>query len=613
VALGIAALAGDTNLAERNVIPATPLQPGRVAHESRVESQSALQFPTASDVDAGIEAVSSAQATSNSFMASSNAVAGSHSEAKTAATVATTRLTIRATFDSSIATRPNAAAIEATINQAISIYESTFSDPITIQILFRYATSNPDGTVLAGPSSNLSVVYATGWDTWISSLKAAATTSNDSAAIASLPGNALSTGIVATGANGRALGLNTPPAMFADGTVGTGGPYDGIVTLNSAMALQFGRPTSAGKFDAQRAIEHEIDSIMGLIHIAGNFTPDDLFSWSSRGVRNSATSGTRYFSIDGGATNIVNFNQNPNSDPAAWQSSSCPQAHPYVQNASPCAGQSSDISETTPEGINLDVIGYDLVSLSTNLPSDFNNDGHPDYLLYNSSTRQTVIWYMNKNAHIGGAFGPTLPGGWQVAAVADFNLDSHPDYLLFNPATRQTVIWYMNNNARIDSTFGPTPPSGWSVVAAADFNGDGYPDYLLYNANTRATVIWYMRNSVRIGSVTGPVLPGGWQVAGVGDFNLDGHPDYLLFNPATRQTVIWYMNKNVRVDSTFGPTPPGGWSVVGVADFNSDGYPDYLLYNASTGGTAIWYMRNSVRIGSAAGPALPGGWTLVGP
>ena len=27
---------------------------------------------------------------------------------------------------------------------------------------------------------------------------------------------------------------NTPPAMFANGTVGNGGPYDGIVTLNSA-------------------------------------------------------------------------------------------------------------------------------------------------------------------------------------------------------------------------------------------------------------------------------------------------------------------------------------------------------------------------------------------
>jgi hypothetical protein len=538
---------------------------------------------------------------------------GSFSETTAVATVPTTGLTIQATFDSSITGSSNAAAIEATINQAISIYESLFTDPITIQIRFRYATALPDGTSLTGISLSLTVIYPAGWNTWINALRADATSANDNVAIESLPTNALSTGIIATSANGRALGLNTPPAMFANGTVGTGGPYDAVVTLNSGSALQFSRPTSANRFDAERAIEHEIDNVMGFAYITSGFTFDDLFSWSSPGNRNTTTSGTRYFSIDGGVTNIANFNQNPNADFASWLGTTCPQGHPYVQNAFPCMGQSSDISETSPEGVRLDVIGYDLASASGNIPSDFNNDGHPDYLLYNSSTRQTVVWYMNNNVRVSSASGPTLPGGWQVAAVGDFNRDGHPDYLLFNPSTRQTVIWYMNNNVRIGSAYGPTLPAGWSVAAAADFNLDGYPDYLLYNASTHGTVIWYMRNSARIGSATGPTLPGGWQVAGVGDFNRDSHPDYLLFNPATRQTVIWYMNNNVRLSSGFGPTLPGGWSVAGAADFNSDGYPDYLLYNASTRGTVVWYLRNSTRIGSATGPTLPAGWTLVAP
>jgi hypothetical protein len=33
--------------------------------------------------------------------------------------------------------------------------------------------------------------------------------------------------------------------------------------------------------------------------------------------------------------------------------------------------------------------------------------------------------------------------GWSLAGVADFNDDGHPDYLLFNANTHQTVIWYM--------------------------------------------------------------------------------------------------------------------------------------------------------------------------
>jgi hypothetical protein len=98
-------------------------------------------------------------------------------------------------------------------------------------------------------------------------------------------------------------------------------------------------------------------------------------------------------------------------------------------------------------------------------PTDFNNDGHPDYLLFNPSTGQTAIWYLNNNVRINSAFGPTLWPGWNVAGLADFNNDGHPDYLLFNPSTGQTAIWYLNNNVRINSAFGPTAWAGWSLVA----------------------------------------------------------------------------------------------------------------------------------------------------
>ena len=155
--------------------------------------------------------------------------------------------------------------------------------------------------------------------------------------------------------------------MFANGTVGAGGPYDGIVTLSSAMPFQFTRSTSSGNYDAQRSTEHEIDEVMGLGsrlgHGVNDLLPQDVFSWSSPGVRNLTSSGTRYFSINGGVTNLVNFNQDPPGDFGDWFSAVCPQAHPFVQNASGCPGQSSDVTATSPEGINLDVIGYDLVNV----------------------------------------------------------------------------------------------------------------------------------------------------------------------------------------------------------------------------------------------------------
>ena len=48
--------------------------------------------------------------------------------------------------------------------------------------------------------------------------------------------------------------------------------------------------------------------------------------------------------------------------------------------------------------------------------ADFNGDGKPDYVLYKANTRQTAIWYMNNNVFVSGAYGPTLPAGWSLAA-----------------------------------------------------------------------------------------------------------------------------------------------------------------------------------------------------
>ena len=166
------------------------------------------------------------------------------------------------------------------IMRAIAIYESLFSDPITIQILFRYSTGGPAPSASPEPhapapvatpfppgvlaSESFRPITTVSWNDFISALRADATTSNDNTANASLPGSPLSTNIAPSSANGRAVGLNTPPAMFSDGTIGPGGPFDGIVTLNSAQPFSFTRPLISGSFDAQRAVEHEIDEVIGL-------------------------------------------------------------------------------------------------------------------------------------------------------------------------------------------------------------------------------------------------------------------------------------------------------------------------------------------------------------
>ena len=280
-------------------------------------------------------------------------------------------LVIDATFDSTITSDPNAAAIEAMIANAISVHESLFDDRIVVSILFRYSTTYANGTTPL-PSQELAVsesgLHRLPWSTYITALPADATTANDVAAVGSLPARALSMNLDPTSANGRAVGLNTPPVMFADGSVGPGGPYDGIITINSRAAFKFTRPAVSGMYDAQRLTEHEIDEVLGLgssVDVQGDWRPEALFSWSAAGVRSLTSSGSRYFSIDGGDTSIVGLNQEEGGDSGDWLSGPCPQATPYVQNAFSCDGQASDVTQTSPEGIGLDVIGYDLITFTT--------------------------------------------------------------------------------------------------------------------------------------------------------------------------------------------------------------------------------------------------------
>ncbi len=427
VLLGLASIVSDHRLSGQTAASGTfQFEIGAVRHETRAESQISRELSNTSEFSSEDEMVSPPPPTRSSFMATwlgvsrakgylldvstsrlfDSFVDGYHdldvgnvtgrgvtglsrgtvyyyrvraydasgltgySETVAIMTEPSTGLTIHPTFDNSITGNPNAASIQAMINRAIAVYESLFSDPITIQIRFRYATTAPDGSHLPQGlvSESDTVLYIIPWNTYISALRADAATNNDNVANASLPGSALSTNMRPSSANGRAVGLNTPPAMFADGTVGQGGSYDGIVTLNSSMPFQFSRPVDGNSFDAQRLTEHEIDEVIGLGsrigHNSNDLRPQDLYSWSSAGHRNITSSGTRYFSINSGMTNIVGFNQDADGDFGDWLSEPCPQANPYPQNAFSCTGQSSDIAATSPEGINLDVIGYDLTQTS---------------------------------------------------------------------------------------------------------------------------------------------------------------------------------------------------------------------------------------------------------
>src|SRR5437762_163075 len=65
---------------------------------------------------------------------------------------------------------------------------------------------------------------------------------------------------------------------------------------------------------------------------------------------------------------------------------------------------------------------------------------------------------------------PPAIGGlaFEPPAAYDFNQDGKPDYVLFNAVTQQTGVWYLNNNAATCSDVGSTLPANYAVPDGAD-------------------------------------------------------------------------------------------------------------------------------------------------
>jgi hypothetical protein len=221
---------------------------------------------------------------------------------------------------------PNAAVYEGLIQTEINKFESYISNPVTISITFQEL---PNSGGLADSNGSFSNVN---YSDYLTGLSAHQTLSSvDTSAIASLsvaPHSALPNNPV----NGNAQILIKDSLASQ---VVPGGSYDqssNIVEFNPFNTFTSRLAPVTGKYDLTSALDHELDEILGVggagsnlnnvltnFHGATAFGTDsdsapgvmDLFRYSASGVRSYDTSTTAvsYFSVDGGATDLVHFNQ----------------------------------------------------------------------------------------------------------------------------------------------------------------------------------------------------------------------------------------------------------------------------------------------------------------
>lgn len=492
-------------------------------------------------------------------------------------------LTINATFDTSITSDPNAEAIQACIHRVIDIYRAQFKDDVTVSILFRYSTTQPNGSPLETGSIGVSnyVLYSVPWNSYVGALQSDAKTTADTSANGSIPGASITSLVYVASSNGRAIGLSTPGTMTAGGTI-PGGTYDGIVTLNSAQALSFMRPTG-GNYDAQKIIQHEIDEILGhgsFINVFSNVRPMDIFSWSGPATRNLTTDGVRYFSINGGIKKIIDFNQNLIGDFGDWRSGGCPQPDPHVQDSSACPGEYADVKDWTPEEIALDVIGYDSTAPVSKAPFDIDGDGSTDLAIYRPAAGEW--WYLKSNNGANGAahFGISA----DTITPADFTGDGRTDIAFFRSLIGYWFVLRSEDLTYFSFPFGSTG----DIPAPADYDGDNRSDAAVFRPSTAT---WYISNSS--GGTTIQQFGLSADVPVASDYDGDGKSDIAVFRRGGINGAEWWLLKSGGgvFAAQFGK--PSDNAV--PADYTGDAKADIALWRPSSG---EWFVLRSQDLSS---------------
>src|ERR1700730_17785095 len=292
-------------------------------------------------------------------------------------------MNINLTFDQPVNTLP--AGFVASINAVVQFLDSHFNNPITINISVGYGEINGQQLSPGALGESETFLNEYSYSALRTALIANATSADQIAAVNSLPATDPTPGgsgnyWVST-ADAKAIGLS-----------GSSSATDGFIGFSNTNTFTYnttnGGSVAPGTYDFFAVAAHEITEVLGRALLVGgtvftnsgpvnnSYEPLDLFHYaSSNHTRPFSGNTPGYFSPDGGATNLDNFNTNPSGDFGDWAASA---GNDAFLAFSP-SGVGNPVS--TADLREMNVLGYDEPPPPPKgFVGDFNADGHSDLL-----------------------------------------------------------------------------------------------------------------------------------------------------------------------------------------------------------------------------------------